>query len=138
MDSTGLRECLKSGRYCLFDENRVLQERSDKRQKAKWIKEATTSAEPIHFSKNVEDTWERNHKGQVVRIHHVPRRARFSPIGVPGCPVDIRNLGVERITCAEFSSGETWMEKDFWPGTRGHSVLDQPWTGKTIFEVRGM
>ena len=35
MDSTSLRECLKSGQYCLFDENRVLQERSDKRQRAK-------------------------------------------------------------------------------------------------------
>ena len=61
----------------------------------------------------------------------------FSPIGVPGCPVDIRNLGVERATFAKFSSGETWLEKDFWPGTRGYTALDRPWTGKTIFEVSG-
>ena len=143
MDSSSLRDCLRSGRYCLFDENRVLQERSDKRQRAKWMKEATTSietssTEDIHFNFGVEDTWEKNDKGQVVRIHNMPRRTRFSPIGVPGCPVDIRNLGVERATFAKFSSGETWCEKDFWPGTRGYTALDRPWTGKTIFEVQGM
>ena len=139
MDSSSLTYCLRSGRYCLFDENRVLQERSDKRQRAKWMKEATTSIETsspedAHFNFGVEDTWEKNDKGQVVR----PRRTRFSPIGVPGCPVDIRNLGVERTTFAKFSSGETWCEKDFWPGTRGYTALDRPWTGKTIFEVQGM
>jgi hypothetical protein len=143
MDSSSLRDCLRSGRYCLFDENRVLQERSDKRQRAKWMKEATTSSETssvedIHFNFGLEDTWEKNDKGQVVRIHNMPRRTRFSPIGVPGCPVDIRNLGVERATFAKFSSGETWFEKDFWPGTRGYTALDRPWTGKTIFEVQGM
>ena len=137
MDSSSLTYCLRSGRYCLFDENRVLQERSDKRQRAKWMKEATTSIETsspedAHFNFGVEDTWEKNDKGQVVR----PRRTRFSPIGVPGCPVDIRNLGVERATFAKFSSGETWSEKDFWPGTRGYTALDQPWTGKKKLKFR--
>ena len=109
------------------------------------MKEATTTAkkprfEDIHHSTGMEDTWDMNSKGQVVRFHNVPRWTRFSPIGVPGCPVDIRNLGVERATFAKFSSGETWHEQDFWPGTRGYgyAALDQPWTAKTIFEVRGM
>ena len=86
----------------------------------------------------LEDSWELNKHGQVVRTHHVPRWKRFSPIGVPGCPVDIRNLGVERTTFARFESGETWNEKGFWPGTRGHASLPALWTGKTTFEVRGV
>jgi hypothetical protein len=140
MDSSVLRECLKSGRYSLFDENRVLQERSDKKQRAKWAKEATSDPGPsvANHTSVLEDSWELNKHGQVVRIHHVPRWKRFSPIGVPGCPVDIRNLVVERTTFARFESGETWNEKDFWPGTRGHASLPALWTGKTTFEVRGV
>lgn len=138
-----LRECLKSGRYSLFDENRVLQERSDKKQRAKWAKEATSQSESrssseINHAASLEDSWELGPKGQVVRIHNVPRWKRFSPIGVPGCPVDIRNFGVERMTVANFESGDQWTEKDFWPGTRGYAPLHAPWTGKTKFEVRGM
>ena len=140
MDSSVLRECLKSGRYSLFDENRVLQERSDKKQRAKWAKEATSDSGPsaANHTTCLEDSWELKKQGQVVRIHHVPRWKRFSPIGVPGCPVDIRNLGVERTTFARFESGETWNEKGFWPGTRGHASLPALWTGKTTFEVRGV
>ncbi|CAL1129202.1 unnamed protein product [Cladocopium goreaui] len=44
MDASVLRQCLKSGRYSLFDENRVLQQRSDKRQRLKWAKEVTSKS----------------------------------------------------------------------------------------------
>ena len=107
------------------------------------MKEATTTAkkpqfEDIHLITGMEDTWEMNSgKGQVVRFHNVPCRTRFSPIQVPGCPWTSAIWGW-RVSFAKFSFGETWHEKDFWPGTRGYAALDQPWTGKTILEVTGM
>ena len=45
MDASVLRQCLKSGRYSLFDEDRILQQRSDKRQRLKWAKEVTSGKE---------------------------------------------------------------------------------------------
>ena len=49
--------------------------------------------------------------------------------------MDIRNLGVERATFAKFSSGETWLEKDFWPGTRGYTALDKPSIEKQFLKL---
>ena len=62
---------------------------------------------------------------------------KCSPIGVPDCPVDIRELGAQRITVAVSSSGKSWNERDFWPGTRGHAATSESWTGKTIFQCKG-
>jgi hypothetical protein len=129
MDSSSLIECLRSGRYGLFDENRVLQERSDKRQWAKWMKEATTSpekssAEDINHSFGLEASWEMNSQGQVVRIHNVPRRARFSPIGGPGCPVDIRNIqGWREPLLQSFHPARHGLKRTFGQGP----VASQPW-----------
>ena len=38
MDASRLRECLRTGRYSLFDEDRVLKQRADKRQQLRWVK----------------------------------------------------------------------------------------------------
>lgn len=136
MDGSVLRECLRSGRYALFDEGRILQQRSDKKQRIKWAKEVTTDS-VVNTATDLKDTWEVDGHGQVIRIHHVPRRKMFSPIGVPDCPVDIRELGAQRITVAVSSSGKSWNERDFWPGTRGHAATSESWTGKTIFQCKG-
>ena len=139
MDSTVLRECLRSGKYALYDEGRILQQRSDKKQRLKWAKEvmSETSEVPTNSVVPLEDSWEVNSQGQVIRIHCVPRRRLFSPIGVVGCPVDIRELGVQRVTIGNASNGEQWNEKDFWPGSRGHAVTPFSWTGRTIFQIKG-
>ena len=143
MDASVLRQCLKSGRYSLFDENRVLQQRSDKRQRLKWAKEvASKSPENETVLKCTEevrqDTWEQDSSGQVIRVHHVPRYQLFSPVGILDCPVDLRTLGLERVTRGCDSNGHRWYNKDFWPGTRGHAKMSNLWTGKTIFKVRGV
>eukprot|EP00435_Cladocopium_sp_Y103_P018919 s1103_g4.t1 len=70
MDASVLRQCLKSGRYSLFDEGRILQERSDKRQRLKWAKEATTQESGVESAlkctdQNLQDSWEHDSLGQV-------------------------------------------------------------------------
>ena len=39
MDSSVLRECLRTGRYSLFDEDLILKQRADGRQRLKWVKD---------------------------------------------------------------------------------------------------
>ncbi|CAE7733941.1 GIP [Symbiodinium pilosum] len=48
MDGSDLRRCLASGRYALFDENKILAERQGKRQSLRWLRkelEGNASAE---------------------------------------------------------------------------------------------
>ncbi|CAL1139692.1 unnamed protein product [Cladocopium goreaui] len=45
MDSGMLRECLKSGRYTLFDEGESLRQRASKRERLQWLKDGTASKE---------------------------------------------------------------------------------------------
>ena len=142
MDSSVLRECLRSGRYALFDENRILQQRSDKKQRLKWAKEVTQSADSSATAQvttsEICDTWEYPSDKQVIRVHRVPRNRLFSPIGVQGCPVDIRSLGLDRVTEMINSKGTRSRDQDFWPGSRGSLTTKDHWTGRTIFTVRGV
>lgn len=138
MDSSVLRSCLKSGRYSLFDEQCILKQRSDKRQRLKWAKEVAKSEPAFVQTDAILDTWDVSDPGKVVRIHNRPRTRLFSPIGVQDCPVDLRNLSLERVTIGCDVTGRTWQDSDFWPGTRGHFSRDTPWTGMTIFKVKGM
>ena len=39
MDSSVLRDCLRTGKDSLFDEDQVLKQRADGRQRLKWIRE---------------------------------------------------------------------------------------------------
>ena len=45
MDGEVLRRALQLGRYALFDENKVLQERADKRSRLKWVSEGSPSVQ---------------------------------------------------------------------------------------------
>ena len=87
---------------------------------------------------NHEDSWERDSFGQVIRVHRVPRLQLFSPVGILDCPVDLRALGLERVTHGCDIDGHKWCNKDFWPGTKGHLKMPKLWTGKTVFRVRGV
>jgi hypothetical protein len=39
MDAGVLRECLRSGRYSLFDEKETLKQRATKRERLKWLQD---------------------------------------------------------------------------------------------------
>ena len=39
MDSSMLRECLRTGRYSLFDEQESLKQRASKRERLQWLRE---------------------------------------------------------------------------------------------------
>ena len=143
MDSSRLRECLKSGRYALFDEEMVLKERSDKRQYLKWVKEAALQQRQseskevsLYSSSDKTDFWRYDSATAVLeRIHRVPRWERFTPIGVQECPVGIDRIGVERTTMANLHSGRRQMSHDIWVGPDAHISENEMWTGVTRFQV---
>ena len=63
------------------------------------------------------------------RIHVIPRVNRFVPIGVTGCPVNIKDLRAIRETRVK-----GWRnERDFWTGSRGAAPLAFFWTGENSF-----
>ena len=47
MDSQVLRTCLKTGRYALQDEDHVLKNRSDHRQRLDWVKRQAVVEPPV-------------------------------------------------------------------------------------------
>ena len=99
MDSSVLRECLRTGRYSLFDEDLILKQRADGRQRLKWVKDQkepednsdpnlTEDSQPVMVSEHFgsQDFWKLGPGDMVRRIHVLPRTRRFVPIGVTGCP----------------------------------------------------
>ena len=150
MDASVLRQCLMTGRYSLFDEQEVLKTRADKRQRLQWIKnqagspetknaerKETASCDQVAECQNVqserkselEDFWKTGPHDAIHRVHVKPRYQRFVPIGVTGCPVEIKCLSASRETRV---SG--WgTEKDFWTGSRGAASFPFLWTGETVF-----
>ena len=135
MDASVLRECLRSGRCSLFGEGKILQQRSDKKQRLKWAKKVSASSPFLLSSSSNQYFSETDSKGQVIRVHRTLRSKLFSPIGVQDCPVDLQLLCLERVTEGRTTSGERICEKDFWPGTRGHYNLGCMWTGRTFNRV---
>ena len=134
-DASALRQCLRSGRYSLFDEGRILQQRSDKKQRLKWAKEVTAS--PVLLSSSdCQDFWETDSKGQVIRVHRTPRNKLFSPIGVQDCPVDLRLLNLERVTEGRTTTGEGSVKRIF--GLAPVVTLTLAACGRTSFRIRGV
>lgn len=83
MDASILRQCLKSVRHSLFDGDRILQQRSDRRKQLKWAREITSEKEKTETvlkctDKADHDSWKQDSHGQVVRIHRIPRTQLFS------------------------------------------------------------
>jgi hypothetical protein len=149
MDASILRQCLASGKYSLFDEDEILKKRADNRQRLLWVKSnGKNDVEPASqgaSEKNIEeschlhvqsseksepqDFWQVGSGGTIIRVHVVPRINRFVPIGVTGCPVNIKDLRAIRETRVK-----GWKsERDYWTGSRGAAPFDFVWTGETVF-----
>ena len=144
MDAEVLRECLRSGKYCLRDEDHVLKERLDRRQRISWVKshgdgsaekekELSQEASCLQstdykMSPPVHDFWTWGSKSELIRVHRRPRNVKFTPIGISDCPVDIRRLSARRVT--DFGNRE---EHDYWVGTSAYQKQDRFWTGTTKF-----
>ena len=140
MDSQVLRECLKSGFYSLRDEDHVLKERLDRRQRINWVKSQKETKNPDasseninyvseHKSSSLHDYWKWGSHSELIRVHQRPRTVKFTPIGLQDCPVDIRKLSARRVT----RMGHNRVESDFWVGTRAFQKQDRPWIGSTSF-----
>ena len=84
------------------------------------------------------DAWSsRGDGGEWVRIHATPRRSLFTPGRVPRGPSDIDRLNTERVTKGINASGKMFKIIDDWRCPQAaHKVLDEPWTGCTIFRLR--
>ena len=143
MDSEALRECLRSGVYSLRDEEHVLKERLDRRQRVNWVKEQakavdtsnnnTAEAESANQvdavkSPSVHDFWMWRGNNELVRVHQKPRLVKFTPIGITDCPVDLRKLSARRVT--NFGNR---AETDYWVGTRAFQKFERAWTETTSF-----
>jgi hypothetical protein len=86
----------------------------------------------VQTNEKPRDFWQTGPGEQIRRIHVIPRRNRFVPIGVTECPVDIRDLRAVRETRVK---GGT-VECDFWTGSRGAAPMSEFWTGETIFHKK--
>ena len=140
MDSSVLRECLRTGRYALRDETFLLKERLSARERLKWVKqyrhEKDPSEEDVAMTmnedgkyKHARDFWRKGARGEIIRVHVVPRFQLFTPVGSVDCPVDLIKLEAYRDTFREGGTGE----RDFWTGTNAHRRTTFPWTGETVF-----
>ena len=83
------------------------------------------------------DEWAKGaEEGEVVRIHHGPRRSLFTPVRFKDAP-PARTLAKSRIIIGQFlSNGKKFRIVDNWT-TRGtaHRDLGGEWTGTTTFLV---
>ena len=78
------------------------------------------------------DFWKRGPNGEVIRVHQIPRYQKFTPVGMIDCPVDLRELGVHRMT----ERRGFGVDKDYWVGTLAHAKFPELWTGQTCFYLR--
>ena len=137
MDSTYLRECLRTGRYSLRDEQGLLKERSDKKQRLQWVKQQKcmpsdceqNNAAFVEFTPKAGDFWKVGQQGELIRVHVQPRLQKYTPIGDLQCPVDLREIETVRMTERKGFG----VEKDFWVGTLANQKYAEPWTGTTTF-----
>ena len=125
MDSSKLRECLRTGQYSLVDEQMVLKQRSDRRQRLSWVRQQNSQPEDkkesetcLQSSHEPGNFWKLDReKGWLDRVHRNPRWVRFTPTRVMGCPV--------RATHAVFASGKKSLLTDIWVRENGH-VAEKP------------
>ena len=112
MDSSVLRECLRTGHYALRDETFLLKERLSARERLKWVKqhrpEKDPSKEDVAMTMNEDgkyeharDFWRKGAKGEIIRARVVPRFQLFTPVGSADCPVDLVKLEAYRDTFRE-------------------------------------
>ena len=75
----------------------------------------------------------------LVRLHHVPRRALFTPQCVTGCPISLDWLSGSRTTTITPVSRQAALKvlsDDFAKATIPNRDLEYLWTGRTTFPLR--
>ena len=83
------------------------------------------------------DSW-RKEKGWIIRVHHAPRLALFSPLRATLCPVSEDKLTGRRKTIIQPlvpGASETVLEDDYRETAEPHRLLQDRWTGETHFEI---
>ena len=138
MDSSVLRECLRTGRCVLRDEEHTLKERLTSRERLRLITQHRISpaqsteealiADQSGKTDQTFDFWKRGKHGEVIRVHVKPRFQLFTSVGVFHFPFDLRELEVHRDT---FQNGGAGERSFFWVGTCAHRRTHSPWTGET-------
>ncbi len=127
MDGHVLREALKIGKFRLIDEDAVLKEKADKRQRIKWLNKAT-NGDHWNFDPQ-KKTW--------TRVHCQQRLSLFDPTEAPGGP-SILDLDTVRDTVVYYNSGKTDVIRDFWNESDvSNRALHDVWHGETIFYLKG-
>ena len=135
---------MKTGRYALQDEDHVLKNRSDHRQRLDWVKRQAVVEPPVEAescqvascanpAQSLHDFWTWGKDGELIRVHQRPRELKFTPIGIVDCPVDLKCLDSRRVT----QIGKNRVEHDFWVGTCAAKNVGFSWTGTTTFYVKG-
>jgi hypothetical protein len=71
----------------------------------------------------------------LMRQHARNRQDLFTPLHVSGS-APVRTLCPTRITEGTFDDGKSFKIVDAWR-SRAHTTLRRPWTGRTIFMIRG-
>ena len=96
------------------------------------LQPSTTAGE----TQQVADEWKMPNFQVLIRVHHNPREALFIPTK-ENCPIPLEWLEIHRTTTTDFDHGELREIQDFCTQAErnGNRVLDEPWTGKTMFNI---
>jgi hypothetical protein len=127
MEGHVLREALRIGKFRLVDEEAILKEKSDKRQRIRWLNQVPSESQ-WSFNKQL-SAW--------TFVHTQQRLLLFSPLDVPGGPAEavLDNI---RDTVIYFNSGKTDIIRDNWRDPEEtHRALHDVWHGETTFYLRG-
>jgi len=97
------------------------------------------AAAKLH-SIELKDAWQVDQQGNglsMVKVHKISRTSLYAPSGDEDYPIHNNDLETTRITTGTTVSGKRFEIEDNWrrPG-RAHRVLDEEWTGQTVFTVK--
>jgi hypothetical protein len=97
------------------------------------------AAAKLH-SIELKDAWQVDQQGtglSMVKVHKISRTSLYAPSGNEDYPIHNSDLETTRITTGTTVSGKRFEIEDNWrrPG-RAHRVLDEEWTGHSVFTVK--
>ena len=73
----------------------------------------------------------------MIKMHKISRTSLYAPSGDEDYPIHNGNLETTRITTGTTVSGKKFVIEDNWRRLgRAHKVLDEEWTGQTVFTVK--
>ena len=117
-------------------------EPAKKHMKAMGIRFAEGRSEAAAKLQSIEhkDAWHVDQRGtslSMVKVHKISRTSLYAPSGEEDYPIHNGDLETIRIMTGTTVSGKKSEIEDNWrrPG-RAHRVLDEEWTGQTVFTVK--